>query len=165
MPARMQTTVQGFLPVSRPCRYPVPAGECDVSGPHPSGEIMNEEVLWSGRPAMFRSRPVGFVLACAAVPLVVGAVVLLVWYLQCRSTRLTVTERRVSLQEGLLSRSTNEIRLRDIRNIRTHQTLFQRMMGVGTLAVSSSAQDDIEIAVTGLPQPERLAALIRTRQG
>jgi len=43
----------------------------------------DERVVWTGRPAMFRNAPVGFLLAVLLVPLGIGLVILLIWWLRC----------------------------------------------------------------------------------
>lgn len=119
-----------------------------------------ETTLYEAHPAMFRNRPVGFILSVLLVPVVVGAIILIVWYLQCLGTTLRITDRRISLQRGLFSKHTNDIFHNDIRNVRMDQTFFQRLMGVGRLGISSSGQSDIEIEVAGIPDPETAKGLI-----
>jgi hypothetical protein len=48
--------------------------------------------------------------------------------------------------------------------LRTDQSIVQRLLGVGTLAVSSAGQDDFEITVRGVSRPDELASLIRDQQ-
>lgn len=123
------------------------------------GELV-ETTLYEHSPAMFRNNPVGFVLCVLTAPLVVGLIVLLAWYLKVISTTLIVTDRRVSLRTGLLSRHTNDVFHNDIRNVRVDQSFFQRMMGTGDIGISSSGQSDIEIIVRGLPDPSEVKSII-----
>jgi uncharacterized membrane protein YdbT with pleckstrin-like domain len=101
-----------------------------------------------------QTRPQGVVLAMFA------ALMLLVWWLSCLATTLTVTDRRVVLRKGILGRDINEILIKDIRNVRIHQGPLQRLFSVGSLGLSSSGQADIEIRVDGIPHPDRVLDLI-----
>ena len=113
---------------------------------------------------MFRNRPVLFLICCALIPFGIGIVVLLVWWLRCLATTLVITDRRVTLRKGLLSKATNDVLIADIRNVRIEQSMWQRIFGVGSVAVSTSGQSDMEIEVHGVPAPERIKAIINDRR-
>jgi len=123
-----------------------------------------ETVLYKDSPAMFRNRPVLFLVCCALIPVGIGLVVLFVWWLRCLATSLVITDRRVTLRRGLLSKDTNDVLIADIRNVKVRQNLLQRIFGVGTVAVSTSGQSDMEIEVHGVRAPERIKAIIDDRR-
>ena len=125
---------------------------------------MLETVLYKDSPAMFRNRPVLFLVCCALIPVGIGLVVLFVWWLRCLATSLVITDRRVTLRQGLLSKNTNDVLIADIRNVKVRQNLLQRIFGVGTVAVSTSGQSDMEIEVHGVPAPARIKAIIDDRR-
>jgi hypothetical protein len=108
----------------------------------------------------------------ASSVLIVGGLILagagvlgwLVWWAKSRFTTLTVTNRRTVLRRGLLARETSEVRHRDVRNVQVNQTTFERLLGVGDLALSSAGQADFEIAIKGIPNPNRVADVIRDMQ-
>ncbi len=125
---------------------------------------MLETVLYKDSPAMFRNRPVLFLVCCALIPVGIGLVVLFVWWLRCLATSLVITDRRVTLRQGLLSKDTNDVLIADIRNVKVRQNLLQRIFGVGTVAVSTSGQSDMEIEVHGVPAPARIKAIIDDRR-
>ena len=107
----------------------------------------------------------GTTLAIAAgVVALVGLIPLLYWYLRSRFTTLTVTSERTILREGIVSRDTSEVRHADVRNIQVDQGFFQRLLGVGELAISSSGQDELELVLHGAPDPEGIAAIVRDLQ-
>jgi uncharacterized membrane protein YdbT with pleckstrin-like domain len=98
--------------------------------------------------------------------LVVAAVgmVLFTWWLRCRYSTLRVTDKRSILDTGYLSRATNELRHVDVRNIEVNQTFWQRLFGTGSIEISTAARDEGEIAIAGILEPHKVAALIRERQ-
>jgi uncharacterized membrane protein YdbT with pleckstrin-like domain len=119
-----------------------------------------ERVLYEEHPAMFRNRPVSFVVCVILSLAVIGLIVLLIWYLRTRGTTLTITTEQITLRRGLLSKYTNDVFHENVRNIIVRQSVFQRMMGTGYIGISSSGQAGIEIEVNGIPDPDRVKDLI-----
>ena len=113
---------------------------------------MSEE-LYKSHPCMFRSKPVAFILSIALCALGIGFIILLVWWLKTLATTLIITEDRITLRTGLLSKHENEVYHADIRNVQIHQTFFQRIFKVGAVGISTAGHGGIEIEVAGLPDP------------
>jgi uncharacterized membrane protein YdbT with pleckstrin-like domain len=125
-----------------------------------------ETEVYKEHPAMFRNRPFSFALSILLIAAFgLGLVILLIWWLKACGTRLTITNRRTILEKGLLSRSSTEVLHAHIRNIQTYQSLFQRMMGVGKIGISSAGQDGIEIEVNGIIDPIGVKRLIDRYRG
>lgn len=107
----------------------------------------------------------GGVLAIAGgVLAAVAAVVLLRWYLMSRFQSLIITNERVIYRHGLIQRETSEVQHEDIRNLKVNQNVYERLLGYGDIAVSSAGQDDMEIVMNDIPNPEKIADYIRKRQ-
>lgn len=121
------------------------------------------EAKYSENPAMFRNNPLLFILAVLLIPVVVGLVILLVWYLQCRSTKLEFAGNDLVLEKGLLSKARTELDARGIRTVKVYQSFFDRVFGVGRISVFT-AGDTPEIEVAGLPRPNDLRELIKAAQ-
>lgn len=132
--------------------------------PHDNPNLNDNTILYDASPAMFRARPVAFVLSCILVLVGVGIVILLVWYIRSRSTRLTVTSDQITLRTGWLSKNTNDVFIENVRNIQVKQSFFQRILGVGYVGISSAGQSGIEIEVDGLPDPDDLKELIDSQR-
>jgi len=139
------------------------------------------------RPALVRSRPIRFILvliigltglvlglihlvSAQAVPLWVAVMAALVfvacagamawWWIQSLSAALEVTNKRTVARRGLLSRSTSEVVHDNIRNVQIEQSFWQRVWNVGSIGISSSGQDGIEIQMEHVPQPRRVKEII-----
>jgi uncharacterized membrane protein YdbT with pleckstrin-like domain len=125
-----------------------------------SSETVNEVVLYQENPSMFRNQPVGFVLTCILCLVVIGLVIFLIWWLQCKATTLTITTDRTRLRRGLLSKSITEVWHQDVRNVQLHQSFIQRILNVGRLGISSAGDSGVEISVSGIPHPEKAKELI-----
>ncbi|MYZ48434.1 PH domain-containing protein [Propylenella binzhouense] len=120
---------------------------------------MAASVLYDEHPSMARSNPLIFLLALLLVPVGIGIVILLVWWVKSRTVRLRVTEEEVEYEAGLFSKERREMKRTSIRSVTVDQTLLDRLFRVGTVAIYSSG-DSPEIVVRGLPDPERLRALL-----
>lgn len=169
-------------------QVPIQAGRTDraAAAGYPPDSGAEERVLLI-RPAWVRSRPLRFagVVVLAALGLVLGlihladpqavpawaaviAVIVLLgsggmlawWWVQSLSAALEVTNKRTVARRGLLSRSTSEVLHDNIRNVQIRQTFWQRVWGVGSIGISSSGQDGIEIEMDRVPTPQKLQQVI-----
>jgi len=98
------------------------------------------------------------------VLMLVGALWLFGWWLQTRTDELKVTSKRTIQRSGLVSRFTTEVQHDDVRNIQVDQGFYQRLVGVGNLAVSSAGQSNLEIRILGISRPDQVAKVIRDMQ-
>lgn len=135
------------------------------------------------RRAMFRAKPLRFLLLAmlllvglggavffgvarnpANAPVAVGFAVvgfvafaiLIGWKFLSLGEMIEITTKRTIERTGILSRATTEIMHKDIRGIQITQSLGQRVLGVGTMCISSAAEDDHEIEATDVPNPDRV---------
>ncbi len=119
--------------------------------------------LYTAHPVMFRNNPLLFILALILIPVGVGLVIFLIWYLVNRSTELTVTATHILFEKGLLSKERSEIDLDSIRTVKVKQSLFNRMFNVGTIELYT-AGDSPEIVAKGMPDPNGLREIVRQYQ-
>lgn len=98
--------------------------------------------------------------ATGVVAFVVGvALVVLVGWLRRLGTRYAITTERLWIQRGLISRHTQETRLTRVQNVNTDQSVFQRMLGIGTVDFDTAGTDapDSEFAFRGVGDPAQVA--------
>jgi membrane protein YdbS with pleckstrin-like domain len=91
-----------------------------------------------------------------ALLLLVGLIWIGVRYVRWIRTVYAVTSRRVIVQRGILGRNFDEIPVTQVRGVDVRQTVGQRLLGYGTLRVSSEGgtrvgNEDWE----GIPKPFR----------
>ncbi|MCI4327784.1 MAG: PH domain-containing protein [Thermoplasmata archaeon] len=96
--------------------------------------------------------------------LTLGALILLgLRYLEWTRTVYAVTSSRVIIQKGVFSREFEEIPIRQVRGIEIHQTFLHRVLGYGTLRLSSEGGARIgNEKWAGLPNPFRFQRAIET---
>ncbi len=120
--------------------------------------------LYSEHPVMFKNNPIGFIASIILIPVFgLGILILLWWYIQTRSSKLTVKEYDILYEEGLLSKNRAEFSISSIRTVRVNQSFFNRIFGVGTIQIYT-AGDKPEIEAKGMPDPNRVRELIKAQQ-
>lgn len=169
------------------------AGRSTGTGQPADARHDDEQTLLVVNPAVFREHPVQSVLlallciggltmavqfgagddgnlgttALAVLGLVLGvggAAVLVTRFVGSRFESLTVTTQRSIWIRGIINRRSSEVQHDDIRNIQVGQSLIERLVGAGTLAISSAGQDDMEITIKGIAHPRDVLETIRKSQ-
>ena len=119
--------------------------------------------LYDQHPAMFRNRPVAFILSVLLIPVLVGALILAVWYLKTKASRLVVTSESILYEAGLLNKVRSEIAIEGIRSVKVSALFFERIFGVGTIEIFT-AGDRPEIQISGMRDPESIRDYISQAQ-
>lgn len=117
--------------------------------------------LYFSNKAMFAANPIGFLLTLLLIPVFgIGLLILIVWFIDCQGSSLTVTNKRSILRSGILSKHTSEVLHKDVRNLQVSQGIINRMFGVGSIAISSAGQSDFEIYIRGVTDPYKAKSII-----
>lgn len=96
----------------------------------------------------------------SSVLLVLSLLVMGVWKIISLAETLEITNKRSILRRGLFSKSTTEVVHNDIRNFQITQSFTQRILGVGTIGISSAGQDAVEIIMHDAARPEEVRRII-----
>ena len=82
-----------------------------------------------------------------------GLCLVVVW-VRWNSRSFTITDRRVILDTGIVSRLSKVIALDRVQDITTNQSLLGRMLGYGRIEIDSAGAAGAEI-LNALPHPQR----------
>lgn len=80
-----------------------------------------------------------------------------------RTTHFVVTDRRVLVREGVLTRQGMDIPLRRISSVQFRQGLLERLLGAGTLVVESDSDESLEF--DDVPGVRRVHAVLYNEVG
>jgi uncharacterized membrane protein YdbT with pleckstrin-like domain len=69
----------------------------------------------------------------------------------------------ITLEEGLLSKGRTEVDITTVRSVKVHQSLMNRLLGVGNVSVFT-AGDSPEISAVGMPRPQEFKDIIKGRE-
>ena len=90
-----------------------------------------------------------------------GLLRLAVRYVRWIRTVYAITSHRVIVQTGILGKDFHEIPVTQVRGVDVHQTFFQRILGYGTVRVSSEGGTQIgNEDWKGIPKPFRFQKMI-----
>jgi uncharacterized membrane protein YdbT with pleckstrin-like domain len=100
------------------------------------------------------ARPVGS-LAVVAVGLVLVLWWVVVPYLRWWTTTYTITNRRLITRSGILNKTGTDLPLNRIHEVTTERSLLDRMLGCGTLNISTAAEDGM-VVLDDVPDAEHV---------
>jgi membrane protein YdbS with pleckstrin-like domain len=141
-----------------------------VSNWHYAGKWLFIVILFAAVIASFLLSPGSFGIDpsmawIARGALAVLAIFLLIWIrLDRNRRRYTVTNKRVSVEFGIIAKSSNEMRIQDIRSINLATTGLSGMVGIGRLEFSSAATDDADVIFWNVPGAEKIRDMVRGLQ-
>jgi hypothetical protein len=96
------------------------------------------------------------------LPIIIPGFVLGKILLYIYNSKYIIDERGVEAQIGLVSLNLRQPRLRyeDIRGIEPQQTLWERILGIGSVLIGSAMTQDVEIIMRGVANPRAIQLLI-----
>ena len=96
-----------------------------------------------------------------AVAVLAVFLLVLVWGVVKRlATTYTITNRRLTIDIGLLSRALHETRLERVQNVNTRQSVLERMLRVGTVDFDTAGSADFDFAFRGVDNPREIVRTV-----
>jgi uncharacterized membrane protein YdbT with pleckstrin-like domain len=141
-----------------------------------------EEIVFEGRPVwrsiisfyltgLIAAIVVGVIVAIAVSTvigvlawLVLFGLVLLVGFIRRVETRYAITNQRLRIQRGILSKRVQQTRIERVQNVNTNQTLFDRLLRVGTVDFDTAGTDDSDFTFVGVGSPHRVVEAVDRAQ-
>jgi uncharacterized membrane protein YdbT with pleckstrin-like domain len=95
-----------------------------------------------------------------AVFLAIFLVSLLIGFVRRAATLYTISDRRLYIRHGIFSRTEQHATLDRVQNVEANQTLFERLLRIGTVDFDTAATDDSVFAFAGVAAPKRVLAAV-----
>jgi membrane protein YdbS with pleckstrin-like domain len=83
---------------------------------------------------------------------------------QRRSFEMRIYPDRVSIEEGFLAKDYSEFFIKDIRSIDVKQGVWQRLVNIGDVTISTAATLEASEEAQGIPGPNRIKDLLISRR-
>lgn len=99
----------------------------------------------------------GWVVLVVAISL---AGVFLAGLVKRKETLYTITSERLTIHTGLFARTLQETRLDRIQNVKSRQSVHERILGVGTIDFDTAAEAGYGFAFHGLARPHQVARTV-----
>jgi uncharacterized membrane protein YdbT with pleckstrin-like domain len=90
------------------------------------------------------------------VVLVVLGLTVLIGFIKRVATTYTITDRRLNIKRGIVSREVQETRLERVQNVNYNQSLFQRIFQVGDVDFDTAGSGDYDFSFDGVADPEEV---------
>ena len=103
----------------------------------------------------------GYAIAAFAAVL---ALSLLVGVARRASTRYVVTDRRLYIKRGILGRTEQHTTIDRVQNVETRQSLWERVLRLGTVDFDTAGTDDSQFAFEGIASPKLVVAAVDRAQ-
>jgi uncharacterized membrane protein YdbT with pleckstrin-like domain len=149
-----------------------------------------EETLWQGTPsiALLAGHFAGIVAVAVGIPLftrffagtipdggglvttgwvitaillVVQGIALLIAWIRLRSTMYRITNQRVLVEQGVFSKTVDEIDLRYVDDSTFTQNLMERILGIGSVTLMSSDTSSPRYVLRSIRDPRGVREMIR----
>jgi len=87
------------------------------------------------------------------IVLVIVALTVLIGFAKRVATTYTITDRRLNIKRGIVSREIQETRLERVQNVNYQQSVYQRLMQIGDVDFDTAAGDDYNFIFAGVADP------------
>jgi uncharacterized membrane protein YdbT with pleckstrin-like domain len=82
-------------------------------------------------------------------------------WLEIRSMKLKITDQRMILREGILSKKTNETELYRVRDSTIEEPFFYRMFGCGNIIIYTTDEAEATVKLTAYKKPHWIKDQVR----
>ena len=152
-----------FEPVSKRaavcphCGAPLTASETKTAkknnGSGDFESIKNEKVIIHCHPSL-RNYLGTIALGILTFLVLFGIYLLLKVWFDTLLTRYRITNLRIVVTKGWISKTQNEIWIKDMRGANLVQNAWQRIIGVGDISIGTAATAEAEIRLVGIRRPQ-----------
>jgi uncharacterized membrane protein YdbT with pleckstrin-like domain len=87
------------------------------------------------------------------VVLAIVALTVLAGFVKRVATTYTITDRRLNIRRGIVSREVQETRLERVQNVNYRQSIYQRLVQIGDVDFDTAAGDDYNFVFAGVADP------------
>jgi len=92
------------------------------------------------------------------------ALVVLAGFIKRMATIYTITNQRLRIKRGILSKAVQQTRIDRVQNVNTDQSVLERMLRVGTVDFDTAGTDDSEFRFVGVANPDEVVRAVDKAQ-
>jgi uncharacterized membrane protein YdbT with pleckstrin-like domain len=101
--------------------------------------------------------------AVILVLVVFGLIFLIAPTIYARTIRYRISNYRIDFERGLLGKTIDTTELWHVDDIQFHQSVIERLLGVGTITIFASDQTTPSLPLRGLPRPREIFDALKAR--
>ncbi len=158
-----------------------PLGDVQNQGmeyPEAENALGRKERVWDDRPpqaekeeTLYEVNPAAMyffgdiLLGILLIPVLIGIFMLINALIEINCTLYTVTTKRVIVNTGWLNKKQVEIWIKDMRAVNIQRSLWERIVGVGSVSIGTAATAGTEIGMRGLNEAQEIVDAINRLRG
>jgi membrane protein YdbS with pleckstrin-like domain len=112
-----------------------------------------ERTIWYGKPSHLSYLGTYIIGSFLAPVAGIGLFMIIYAILDRHFKEYTITTRRVKTKSGIISRTIDEVLLKNIRSVNVNQGIIERLFGLGTINIGSAGTSGIEVSFAGISNP------------
>ena len=121
---------------------------------------MEKQVIYEGSPSQLVN--LGTIILCVIFCwLIMPIIFLIVIILKTKFTKTTITTKEIISEHGVLSKTTDELLLKRITDVRLSQPFWQRIFGLSTISVSTTDVSSGVLNIKGVPNGQQIWKQLR----
>ena len=109
------------------------------------------------------SSMIGFGWIATALIVALQVIALIVAWVRLRSTTYTVSNQRVLIEQGVFSKTVDEIDLRYVDDSQFFQSFVERMLGIGNVTLISSDANTPRYVLRSIKDPRGVREIVRAQ--
>jgi uncharacterized membrane protein YdbT with pleckstrin-like domain len=114
-----------------------------------------EEKIWESSPSQWTNFNVFLFLG--------WTIVVPIWYfLVTKCTKFSLTNQRLTIGEGVLSKTYNELELYRVKDIKENASFVQRILGYGNVTLTTSDASNPVVVLNWISEPTNVRNTIRS---
>jgi uncharacterized membrane protein YdbT with pleckstrin-like domain len=102
--------------------------------------------------------------AVGAIVVVGFALVVLIGFIRRIATVYTITNQRLRIKRGILSKKVQQTRIDRVQNVNTDQSVVDRILRVGTVDFDTAGTDDSDFTFRGVSSPGQVVQAVDRAQ-
>jgi uncharacterized membrane protein YdbT with pleckstrin-like domain len=91
---------------------------------------------------------------------VVFAVAIVVGFIRRYFTVYSITNQRLRIQRGIVSRNVQQTQIERVQNVNTSQSVIERLLQVGTVDFDTAGTGDADFKFIGVNNPEKVVVAV-----
>jgi len=122
--------------------------------------MSTEKEIWSGTPSHYGS--FFYYIFCGVLCLAIVGIFMGLWrYLTIRTWKIVVTNQRITEEKGVLSRSTDELELFRVKDIKLDEPLWIRIFGLSNIVLHTSDRTSPTVIIPAIKGGKELREKLR----
>ena len=122
---------------------------------------MEEKEIWNGSPSQWTN--FGTYAMCIIFCLLIFPIFIALWrFLVVKTWKIKITNQRLIEKKGVLSKTTEELELYRVKDIRLDQPFFYRLVGLSNVILVTSDRTNPIVTIPAVTDGKNLKEKLRT---